>query len=191
MEGGRLSIESKAGPDLPRVGDGVTYGAQPGTIVRVGTNGRYFWFQLDAVREAPDGGARFVPDPYAMTYGALLEDDGVWRESYTRGPVAVGLRRLSTDLSTPAPLAGTLAALASRAGALTPTLLKRRWYPMSYMGIPSVLKAADALLLEIARFEAAGAEEEKAVAALFERFARLRAGFRNFGGGESPAPRPP
>ena len=74
--------------------------------------------------------------------------------------------------------------LAAAVDRLEPRLLTRRWYPMSYMAIPSLLRSADELLAELSAYQ--GAERE-GVAALHTRLTALRTGFRNIGGGDTSA----
>ena len=63
------------------------------------------------------------------------------------GPRPVPGRRTEADL------------LADRVEALTPALLRRRWYPMSYHAIPGVKRRADELLAALAAYD--GPERER------------------------------
>jgi hypothetical protein len=74
---------------------------------------------------------------------------------------------------------------AARLAGLEPRLLQRRWYPMTYMTIPSLLRAADELLGKMAAYD--GPERER-VATLHDKLTRLRKDFRNIGGGDRSAP---
>jgi hypothetical protein len=162
-------------PVTPEPGVGVTYhswcGIVPGTILRAGRE--VFWFRVD--RDFP--GAEQLTEAFLGWTNRAILYDGVWRVDHEMLRVEVGFRRAGPRASPEQTEAGLLAA---RVEACEPSLLKRRWYPMSYMAIPGVLAKADALL---AKLEAYEGPERARVTALHARFARLRARFRNVGGG--------
>ena len=163
------------GAVTPSPGVGVTYyswmGVVPGTILRAGPE--VFWFEVDTDFE---GAEKLTPAFREWTNRAILYD-GVWRVGHEMLRVEVGVRRThgrSYEGASEADL------LAGTVDAIEPALVKRRWYPMSSMAIPSVMKRADDLLARIAAYS--GPERER-VAALHERLTKLRKGFRNIGGG--------
>ena len=163
----------------PAPGLGVTLhareGLMPGTILRTGP--RIFWFRLD---DTPELAVPLWPAAKAWTYRAVLQPDGLWREEPDKQFVEVGVRR-----SLPAAPRGTAGSrtpneLEAALAWWEPMLLRRRWYSMSYMAIPSMKCAVEELAGELAAYR--GPEVHR-VAALADRLARLRAGFRNIGGG--------
>jgi hypothetical protein len=173
-------------PDAPHVGDGVTLlrGRErvPGTILRVSTSGRCFWFQEDAVVAdgEVDRRAWFLPDPGGWIFRALREPDGTYREADGKFEVTVGQRefrsRVAPDL--PPPGKRGLDHLATAVRDLEPYLRKERWYPMTYMAIPSVRKRAQALLDEIAALALRQPEARSGAEALHRRLAGLLGGMR-------------
>lgn len=170
----------------PRAGDGVTlhdHGClYPGTIIRVSASGRCLWFQLDAVTQDDGDGtaARFVPDARTWTYRAIRQPDGVYREDHDMKRVDVGVRRFRwrRNVLPGAPGARGLVDLDEAVELIEPWLLKTRWYPMTGMMIPSVLKKTDELLAEIAAFRGRDEAETASAEALHERLAKLKIGFR-------------
>lgn len=172
---GRVIVLPVPGAVAPAEGVGVTLherdGLLPGTILRAGP--RVFWFKLDGDRA---GAERIWPAALAWTYRAVRQADGVWREGADMRRVDVGVRRLRLDTQADRGEPGRRSGdqLAREVDRLEPWLLKTRWYPMTYMAIPSVLGSADALLAELARYD--GPERER-VAALRERLAALRTAF--------------
>ncbi|HYG69775.1 MAG TPA: hypothetical protein VD838_19020 [Anaeromyxobacteraceae bacterium] len=165
-----------AGAVMPAPGVGVTFhsllGIVPGTIVRAGP--RIFWFRVD---DGFPGGAQLSETFRGWTHSAVLQPDGVWRAGAEMMRVDVGVRRWRRSGPAPTSEADKLAAALE---GLEPRLLQRRWYPMTYMGIPSMLHAADDLLERMAAYD--GPERER-VATLHEKLAHLRKDFRNVGGG--------
>jgi len=78
----------------------------------------------------------------------------------------------------PLPAARTapdLQPLALKVEAIEPWLKKTRWYPMTYLLIPSVLQSADQLLAELAAYQGEQAEQ---ATLLFNRLKQLRANFK-------------
>lgn len=167
-----------AGAVAPAAGVGVTFHGddwmQPATIVRAGRH--VFWFRLDGDDGSPAAGR--------WTYRAILRPDGTWREDHDMRRVDVGVRRRRPPPGCGVPGRRMPDQLAAAVERIEPWLLKRRWYPMTYMMIPSVLRAADELLTELAAY--AGPERER-VQALHARLSSLRQGFRNLGGGDASA----
>ena len=169
----------------PTPGVGVTYhdevGLLPGTIFRAGP--RIFWFRIDGDF---DGVSRLSPAQVAWTYRVVLQPDGTWREDHYMRRVDVGVRRVrftATD-DRGDPGRRTVDQLAAAVDRIEPRLLTRRWYPMTYMAIPSLLRSADELLAELDAYR--GPDQDR-IGALRERLAGLRKGFRNIGGGEASA----
>jgi len=159
----------------PEVGKGVTrhwYGELlPGTILRVSPSGRTFWFQLDALSGVP---ATSRPDGSKWTYRAVRQPDGLFRQGHEMWRVDIGVRRYRPREAIGAGAAGSLRALEARVEQLEPWLLRRRWYPMSHMAIPSILRSADETLAELASY--AGPRRDVAER-LHARLAGLRARF--------------
>lgn len=167
-----------AGAVTPVAGLGVTLhddnGMHPATIVRAAPH--VFWFRRDGANGAPAAGQ--------WTYRAIQRRDGTWREDHEMWRVEIGVRRQGTPPDCGVPRQRTACQLAAAVDRIEPRLLKRRWYPMTYMAIPSVLKSADDLLVELAAYFG---PERGRVAALHERLTMLRNGFRNYGGGDTSA----
>ena len=171
----------------PRVGDGVTLHDHaclyPGTIIRVSTSGRCLWFQVDAVTQDDGDGtaARFVPDARTWTYRAIRQPDGVYREDHDMKRVDVGLRRfrLRRNVLPGAPGERGLVDLEEAVELIEPWLLKTRWYPMTGMMIPGVLKKTDELLAEIAAaaFRERDDAEAARLEALHDRLGKLKGNF--------------
>jgi hypothetical protein len=163
------------GAVAPAPGVGVTWRGpdadRPGTIFRAGP--RVFWFRLDADGPAA---AHLTDALRAWTFSAVRQADGTWRDADMRR-VDVGVRRLRLHALAVrgVPGARSVDELAREVDRLEPSLLKRRWYPMTSMMIPGVLASADALLSELDAY--AGPDRPRAVA-LRERLAALCAGFR-------------
>lgn len=76
----------------------------------------------------------------------LLE--GTWREDLDRWPVELAA---PSGAARPEPV-GTLEEALHRLSMLEPWLLKRRWYPMTYMLMPGVKTSAAALADELERW---------------------------------------
>lgn len=168
--------------ELPKVGDGVTLvergELKPGTILRVSTSGRCVWFRLD---EPVAGSARlFRPAANHWVHRAIRQADGVFREDHDMSRVEVGVRRSGADrtIARPGPTPRCLADLVEAVDRIEPWLLKTRWYPMTYMMIPSVLHSADALAAELAAAETERQSERERLGALRAHVGKLRAGFK-------------
>lgn len=165
----------------PAPGVGLTLhhnaGLVPGTILRAGP--RIFWFQID---NGFPGAERLTEVQLGWTYRAVLQPDGAWREEPDMRRVDVGVRR--ARLASPAdfgvPGRRTADQLAAAVERLAPWFLKRHWYPMTLMAMPTVLISADELLGEIEAYEGPASDR---VGSLHERLAALRARFRNVGSG--------
>ncbi len=163
----------------PAMGDGLTMfrrgGALPGTVVRVSTSGRCAWFTLD-----PPPGATLPAGAQPWVYRAYLQDDGVWRDDYTKERVELGVRRPYVPESNPEAVEGkrTLVQLDDAVERIEPWLLRTRWPPMTGMLIPSVLKSADALIGELSARTGGELCERSRILALRQRMERLRQGFR-------------
>ena len=142
----------------------------PATIIRVAFDGIAIWLQIDRVEEGPSGEARFVPDPTAWIHRAVCRH-GVYRTDPDMMPVDVGRRRYRHY----SPGLTGLEQLRDRFERLEPWLLKRRWYPMTYMAIPSVLASADELIAEMDSYHGPEAE---AVRELRHKLAVRRDGFK-------------
>lgn len=130
----------------------------PGTIIRVASTGTLFWFQVE-------------PD---RVYRATTALDGAWREDQDCWPVTLGVARAGSRLQPTfaRPLDEKLHAL----GRLEPWLLKRRWYPMSYMMIHGLKTKAQVLAEELEHWS--GPPDERAIAV--EKGAYLRRLLSNF-----------
>jgi hypothetical protein len=135
----------------PVVGKGVTRyvhgNLEPGTILRVSRSGRAILCQVDDPTDgsAPEGAQR-------ATYWAVRRADGVFRSGHEMWRVVVGVRRARTREAGSSAPAGSLADLAERLERIEPWLLRRRWYPMTYMAIPSILRSAEELLAALAAY---------------------------------------
>ena len=157
----------------PAVGKGVTLSSfgnlQPGTILRVSPSGRTFWFQLDDL-----GGVEVPrqPDGSKWTYRAIRQADGVFRAGHEMWRVVVGIRRAHTRSTSPAARPGTLTDIADRLERIEPWLLRRRWYSMSCMAIPSILRSASELHTALAAYVGPNSALAEALRA---RLAGLRA----------------
>ncbi len=170
----------------PMVGDGVTlhdHGClYPGTIIRVSTSGRCAWFQLDAVSQDDGDGtaARFVPDGRTWIFRAIRQRDGIYREDHDMKRVDVGVRRFRwrRNVLPGAPGERGLIDLEEAVELIEPWLLKTRWYPMTGMMIPGVLKKTDELLAEIAAFKGRDDSEAARSEALRERLVALKRNFK-------------
>lgn len=171
---------------MPKVGDGVTLHRQgclyPGSIIRVSTSGRCVWFQLDAVVQDDGDGTsgRFVPDARTWTHRAIRQADAVYREDHDMNRVDIGIRlfRWRTNTLPGAPGERGIVDLEEAVDVIEPWLLKSRWYPMTYMMIPSMLASADKLLAEIAAFHGRDDAEATRAAALHDHLASLRKSFK-------------
>ncbi len=145
------------------------------TIVRVSDDGQSIFFVQDRPY-APYRDARkaFIFTPGGgQAYEARLDGEGyVWQGQ----AVVLGVRRWETTPLTDAGTPATgLAGFRERFGRLEPGLLQRKWYPMTYMAIPSLLKSADDLIAEMAAYEGPDAAE---VRDLREQLVTRRAEFR-------------
>ncbi len=160
---------------MPEVGQGATVmmnGSEcPATIVRVAFDGLVVWMQVDRVEEGDDGQARFVHDPTEWVLRAVRKD-GEYRLDPDMQRVEIGRRRYRR---TTGPWAMGFESFRERVERIEPCLLRRRWYPMTYMGIPSLLRSADDLLAEMDAYRGA---DEAAVRVLRERLAVRRDGFK-------------
>jgi hypothetical protein len=162
---------------VPQVGRGVTlhsFGSlSPGTILRVSPSGRTIWFQLDALGGVP---AAKRADGSTWTWRAVRQPDGVFRAGHEMWRVDVGVRRFLPYEAANAAVAGSFRDLANRVARIEPWLLRRRWYPMTYMAIPSVRRSAKELLAELASYAGPRRDEAEALHArlsgLRERFGR-------------------
>jgi hypothetical protein len=157
----------------PAVGKGVTrhtHGIlEPGTILRVSPSGRTIWCQVD---DPVDGQAALQPGKLPETYRAIRQADGVFRAGHEMWRVVVGVRRARTREASSSAPAGSLTDLAERLERLEPWLLRRRWYPMTYMAIPSILRSTEELLAALAAYSGT---QRDAAAALHARLANLLA----------------
>ena len=90
--------------------------------------------------------------------------------------VQLGVRRWATTPTTGtcAPASG-LTGFRERFLRMEPSLLQRKWYPMTYMVIPSLLRGADELIAEMDAYQGA---DEAEVRELRARLAARRAEFR-------------
>ncbi len=110
-----------------------------GEIIRIASTGKLFWFQLK------DG---------SVLRAVLVE--GVWREDLDLWPVELGAASNPAGTTPP----GALGEALHRLWRLEPWLLKRRWYPMTYMIIPGVKTSAVALADELERWPETPAPEK-------------------------------
>lgn len=143
----------------------------PATVVRVGFDGLVVWLQVDRVEEGQGGMPRFVPDPTSWVFRAVRRD-GVYRLDPEMEPVEIGVRRFRWRATAPPPGCETFRERFER---IEPYLLRRRWYPMTSTGIPSLLRSAEALLAEMTAYRGPDAA---AIARLRERLAVRLDGFR-------------
>ncbi|HZZ83950.1 MAG TPA: hypothetical protein VFE30_05395 [Anaeromyxobacteraceae bacterium] len=166
---------------IAEIGDGATVDdthlRRPATVVRVAFEGRAFWIRPDAVVEDERGDPRFVPDPCAEPIRVLRQPDGSYREDHQKHRVLLGRRelRLSSSAVPEAAGARTLASYRALFERIEPWLLRTRWYPMTYMMIPSVLAKADALIAEMEGYRGKDRDE---VLELRARLVARRDGFR-------------
>ncbi len=163
----------------PAPGDGLTMfrrgGVLPGTIQRVSTSGRCVWFVVD-----PPPGMEHRPDRPPWVHRALRQDDGTWREDYTKERIEMGVRRPYVPESNPVNVEAprTLEQLRDAVERIEPWLLRTTWPPMSYMMIPSVLASADKLIVELSEWNHGDFLERSQVLGLKQRMEKLRAGFK-------------
>ncbi|BDG08606.1 hypothetical protein [Anaeromyxobacter paludicola] len=166
--------------EIPEVGDGATIHdnghSYPATVVRVAFEGRAIWLQRDAVVEEAPGQGRFLADPTAFTCRALRQPDGGYREDHEKRKVAVGRRELRwSRVSVGIPGERGPTEFGELFANIEPWLLRTRWYPMTYMMIPSVLSRADELIAEM---DAYRGPERETVQELRSRLAARRDGFK-------------
>lgn len=131
----------------------------PGVIIRVASTGTLFWFRTET----------------GDVYRATTAIDGRWREDSSCWPVTLGVATAGARPGSDG-LTG-LDRLFYDADRVEPWLLKRRWYPMTYMMIPGVKSSAQQLVEKLEHW--VGSPEE--VARAKEKGANLRrllAGFK-------------
>jgi hypothetical protein len=158
-------------PTRPVPGDGVVLhglaGCVAGTIRRVSASGRCVWFTLDA------GGASGT---FHDALRALRQTDGSWREDCDQRRVDVGVRTCARrHRHVEAATARSVADLEDEAEHLEPWLRKKRWYSMSSMMIPGVLRSA--LLARMEEVPVRDDADAARLAALRDRVATLRRDF--------------
>ena len=163
---------------VPFVGMGLTYyfkeNAYAGTIVRVSGDLQAIFFVQDRPHRARGAREAFIFTPgNGSAYEARHEPRGyVWQGRV----VLLGVRRWGeAPAAGPAAPATGLASFRERFAGLEPRLLKRKWYPMTYMAIPSVLRSADELIAEMDAYEGPDVAEVRALRATL---ATRRAEFR-------------
>jgi hypothetical protein len=165
--------------ETPFVGMGLTYRFKEqvyaGTVVRVSDDLQSIFFVQDRPHsQAPCSPKAFVFTPGSgQAYEATLGPEGyVW----DGGLVVLGVRRWVTTPLTDAGTPSTgLAAFRERFSRLEPGLLQRKWYPMTYMLIPSLLRSADELIAEMGGYEGPDGDEVRELRATL---VARRAGFR-------------
>jgi hypothetical protein len=132
----------------PPIGLPITWHRQdadvPGVVIRVASTGTLFWFRTE-------GG---------NVYRATTALDGRWREDSDCWPVTLGVARSGKRPAPPTPT--PLDELLHKADRLEPWLLKRRWYPMSYMMIPGVLSSAQQVAEQLEHWQGSAEEVERA-----------------------------
>ena len=174
MRSGEARSEARPVP-----GDGLTMfrrgGVLPGTVQRVSTSGRCVWFVVD-----PPPGMMHRPDRPPWVHRALRQEDGTWREDYTKERIDMGVRLPYRPELNPEKVEGprTLEQLQDAVERIEPHLLRTTWPPMSHVMIPSVLKSADELIAELSQWNQGEFLECSQVLALRQRMEKLRAGFK-------------
>ncbi len=146
-----------------------------GTIVRVADDLQSIFFVQDRPHSRSPGAPKvFIFTPGSgQAYEARLGPGGYAWEGQA---VLLGVRRwVTTSQADDKTAATALAAFRERFGRLEPGLLQRKWYPMTYMAIPSLLSSADALVAEMDAYEG---PDEVAVRELHALLVERRAGFR-------------
>ncbi len=163
--------ESPSSP--PVVGGALTWRRQdasvPATILRISRSGSCLWFECEK-----DHGK----EP-RMIFRALRCGDGQYREDHDCWPVDVGVREEGPRAPPPDGAYGdqTLAELTTSVERIEPWLRKTRWYPMTYMMIPSVLASADELLFALAAYPGNAEAERLEAQRLASHLAALRGDF--------------
>lgn len=165
-----------------RPGDGVSIqrylGWVPGTISRVGRRGEAFTFRYDdVVVDAGSTRERFVERPNRAEDLAVRQPDGVFRVTRsTRWRVVPGDRRNCEIEPGGDGMPGKrgLDGIALAFQRLEPWLLKRDWFPMTCMGIPSIMKRADELMAELVRYGRRDGVDAGRARALHEALATMR-----------------
>lgn len=115
-----------------------------GTVTHIASTGTLFWFRCDG-RDVVCRAVRFP--------------GGEWREDHHCWPVTLG-----TGIAGARPVRQSASPLDERLSQIErhePWLLKRRWYPMTYMLIPSVLSSARKLAEELEGWASDSAEERQ------------------------------
>jgi hypothetical protein len=160
------------------VGEGLTVyrdgGHKPGTIHRVSATGRCIWYSIDAAET--DGTDQVQSDVHRAIRGL----DGVYRDDRELWRIALDVKRPAKASTDSAYQGGdiSLDALEEEVERLEPYLLRKRWYPMTSMTIPSVLQHADALISSLTGYSPVTEEESKRHSASLQRLLGLRRNFR-------------
>ena len=163
---------------VPFVGMGLTFffkeQVYAGTIVRVSDDFQRIFFVQD--RPHPPSKVALTAFIFTPGSGAAYEARHSPRGYVWEGrPVLLGVRRWVTSLKDTGAPTTALTALRDRLERLEPSLLQRKWYPMSYMAIPSLLRSADELIAEMDAYQGPDVEE---VRELRTRLALRRGEFR-------------
>ncbi len=123
----------------PTVGIGLTWHdapSVPGTVIRVARRGRLAWFREDD------------PKQHQWLHRAIRMPDGCWREDSELRLVTLGTRE-AVELPLHPALPAHEQPFRVRAARFEAGLLRKRWYPMSYLVIPSMLTQVDVLIAEL------------------------------------------
>ena len=164
---------------VPFVGMGLTFffkeQVYAGTIVRISDDFQSIFF----VQDRPHPPTRRSPRAFIFTSGrgSVYEASHDARGFVWEGRlVQLGVRRWVTTpaMGTGTPVPG-LTRFRERLARMEPSLLQRKWYPMTYLLIPSLLRAADELIAEMGSYQGPDMEEVRELRA---RLAIRRAEFR-------------
>lgn len=148
---------------VPFAGMGLTYffkeQVYAGTIVRISDDFQSIFFVQDRPHIPKGAGGRAFL--FTTGRGAAYEARHAARGYEWEGRlVLLGVRRWATTPAAGAAIpAPELAGFRERFARMEPSLLQRRWYPMTYMLIPSLLRGADELIAEMDTYQGPNAEE--------------------------------